>query len=226
MGHYTWIYIGNYIDTCIETYTHILLYIYIYIYPPSHTLPEPPPCQITYLYMLTFSKLAYVRTCTQLLQWGTLSEALNSFFAIILGPFWGSRAHLGSKAYNVDAACISFRTCVPKVKMSDDSRVNTNIFFWRHVGYISDVFVCFSHVFRCAPRPSLFRCWCQTTSHARAFRRRFHGLMGWGWTCENRALVWLLTRFRGLQALPIRLFFQTFSWLLVRCHLKRHFIRC
>ena len=78
--------------------------------------------------------------------------------------------------------------------------------------------------FRCAPRWSFFRCWCQTRSQTSAFGRRFHDFLGSGWTSENRALVWVLARFRGLEALPNRRIFRTFSCVLIGSHLQRHFV--
>ena len=94
--------------------------------------------------------------------------------------------------------------------------------FWRHFSIISDEF--FVRFFRCAPRWSFVRCWCQTRSQTNAFGRRFHDFLGSGWTSENRALVWVLARFRGLEALPNRRIFRTFSCVLIGSHFKRHFV--
>ena len=78
--------------------------------------------------------------------------------------------------------------------------------------------------FRCAPILSFFRCGCQTRSQTSAFERRFHVFLGSGRTCENRALVWVLARFRGLEALPNRRIFRTFSCVRIGSHFKRRFM--
>ena len=93
-------------------------------------------------------------------------------------------------------------------------------------GDISALFpMCFCAFFRCAPRWSFFRCWCQTRSQTSAFGRRFHDFLGSGQTCENRALVLVLARFRGLEALPNRRIFRTFSCVLIGSNFKRHFVQ-
>ena len=68
--------------------------------------------------------------------------------------------------------------------------------FWRHFSIISDVF--FVRFFDALQDGHFFRCGCQTKSQTSAFGKRFHVFLGSGRTCENRALVLVLARFRGL----------------------------